>query len=324
MVKKYTRRGLWKNPRKTLITLSVIFVLIILSASSILNRPLIGIDETATKYINKTMLKAGVTYAAARGLNATISLIQESRIGFDFFVSGEVALFEILDPINDLVEKFSTVMLISTVSLGIQKVALEIGKLIGISVLLTSSLILLFIALVLPDRLRRTKEIVKNVGLKILIVSIVIRIAIPVIALVSSGVNNLFLESKYNEAQKELEDAHEKGKEANIFLDNYVMEGEGHRLFKMKSRKETGQDVTVQDKEGNREEKFSVNIKKSFTRVVNAIKNITTYIIDLIIIFIVQTIIIPLLTLWGLLRIAKLILGRQVVPSSRKITRKVF
>lgn len=307
-----------------MITLAVIMALIILSATSILNRPFQGIDETATKYINRTMLKAGVTYAVARGLNATISLIQESRIGFDFFVSGEVALFEILDPVNDLVEKFSTVMLISTVSLGIQKVALEIGKLVGISILLTSSLILLLISFVLPDRMGHVKGIVKNVGLKVLIVAIIIRISIPVIALVSSGVNTVFLEKKYNDAQKELERAHEKGKEANIILDDYVMEREKQGLFKKKGQIEPSLDRTVQGKEGNREEKFSLNIKESFTRVVNALKNITNYIIDLVIIFIVQTIIIPLLTLWGLMRITQLIFGRQGSAPSKAIRRKLF
>ena len=133
-----------------------------------------------------------------------------------------------------------------------------------------------------------------------------------------------FLENKYNDAQKELERAYEKGKEANIILDNYMMEEDEQGLFKKKSRKETEQDRAVQDNDVNRDEKFSLNIRESFTRVVNALKNITNYIIDLIIIFIVQTIIIPLLTLWGLMRIAKGIFGRPVSASSKTMRRKLF
>ena len=61
--------------------------------------------------------------------------------------------------------------------------------------------------------------------------------------------------------------------------------------------------------EGN-PEKFRLNIKQTFTKIVASLKNITSYIIDLIIVFIVQTIFIPLLTFWGLLKIARIIFRR--------------
>ena len=61
--------------------------------------------------------------------------------------------------------------------------------------------------------------------------------------------------------------------------------------------------------EGN-PEKFRLNIKQTFTKIVASLKNITSYIIDLIIVFIVQTIFIPLLTFWGLLKIARTIFRR--------------
>jgi hypothetical protein len=48
-----------------------------------------------------------------------------------------------------------------------------------------------------------------------------------------------------------------------------------------------------------------LSLKSLFSLLVNKLREITNKVIDLIVIFIIHTIIIPLVTLWGLVGIAK-------------------
>jgi len=310
-------KGYWKRPWRNICVCALLVLLIFLASFSVLNLPLKGMDERASKYLNNTMLKAGVTFALARGLNATISLVQESRIGFDFFVSGELALFEILDPINDLVEKFSTVMLVSTVSLGIQSLLLKIGQWVGVPILLTAALMLFLLSVLFPERMARMKTAVRGVAWRVLTIAVVVRIAIPLIALVGAGLDSVVFENRYTEAKHELEKVYREGKEANLFVQNYglgTLEEEAQEGMKRgeKSEKELF---------GNT---GGLNMKKMFSRIVESLKNITIHVIDITVVFILQTIIVPLITLWALVRIAKELFGTRFRLAMSGVTDKLF
>jgi len=328
-----SREVYWTNPKKRLLTIALLLALAILSGTALVDRPLRGIDERASLYLNRTMLKAGVTFAVARGLNGIISVIQESRIGFDLFVSGDLALFELLDPVNDLIEKFSTVMLISTVSLGIQKLLMEIGRWLGISILLTASLLLFIIGTVLPDRFVDTRKKINSFSFRILIIAIVIRVCIPIIALVGSGINTIFLEKKYEVASGFIENAYEQGEKVSSIL-NYLdfgpeerptSGGEGRnkrelegdrvsffRLFRMRDVREAPQT----EKNGGYTT-VPLSLKNIFGTLVERLKEISSHVIDLIVIFLIQTILIPLVTFWGLVWGVKLLFGRTFRPQQR-------
>ena len=80
------------------------------------------IDENAKKLIDESFKQAVIVFGSAKALNGVISLAQGTEIDLPFVV---IAIGEILDPINDLVEQFSLVMLASLISLGIQKILLN-------------------------------------------------------------------------------------------------------------------------------------------------------------------------------------------------------
>lgn len=63
-----------------------------------------------------------VIFAIARGINGVISVIQSAEVGFSFAVSATLAPGEILDPINDLIERFSLVMLTASAALWIFRI----------------------------------------------------------------------------------------------------------------------------------------------------------------------------------------------------------
>ncbi|WP_292413223.1 MULTISPECIES: hypothetical protein [unclassified Methylophaga] len=75
------------------------------------------------------MLKVTLTvYAIARGLNAVISVAQGTELSIEPMGVGlTLTPGQILDPLNDLIEQFSTVLLMASASLGIQKILLSMG-----------------------------------------------------------------------------------------------------------------------------------------------------------------------------------------------------
>jgi len=86
------------------------------------------VDKIALELYYQNFDRAVYSFALAKGLNAIISVIQSSEINVSFFVGTTIGLGQILDPLNDLIERFSWVMLASSVSIGIQHLLLVLGK----------------------------------------------------------------------------------------------------------------------------------------------------------------------------------------------------
>jgi hypothetical protein len=93
-------------------------------------------DKYTNNYINQSLKSSLITYAISRSLNAAVSVIKHSSIEAGAFVSGNVALGEIVDPINDAVERFSTLVTNSIWIFGSEKVLYELSKLTGFVLLI--------------------------------------------------------------------------------------------------------------------------------------------------------------------------------------------
>lgn len=85
------------------------------------------LEAPASETLDAAMKKAFITFATARALNGGISLLQSGQVSVQAVGGVSFNPGEVLDPINDLVEQFSNVMLAATVALGIQKVLLAMG-----------------------------------------------------------------------------------------------------------------------------------------------------------------------------------------------------
>ena len=105
------------------------------------------VDESAMEIYNESFDRAVYSFALVKGLNALISVIQSTEINVSLFVGATVGIGQILDPINDLVERFSVVMLISSVSIGVQHLLLLLGKSMFVKVLLILSIFVTLLGL---------------------------------------------------------------------------------------------------------------------------------------------------------------------------------
>lgn len=98
------------------ILISIFSILIIIFAFSNF------LDIKGKELVDDSFTQAVVVFGSAKALNAVISLAQGTELDLPFFT---VAIGEVLDPVNDLVEQFSLVMLASMTSLGIQKIMMS-------------------------------------------------------------------------------------------------------------------------------------------------------------------------------------------------------
>lgn len=81
------------------------------------------LDKYSKDYVDESLQQSLVSFAIARSLNAGISMAQSTEVSM---VAASVDIGELLDPLNDLVEDFSTVMKWTSISLIIQKVILTL------------------------------------------------------------------------------------------------------------------------------------------------------------------------------------------------------
>ncbi|MBU4110178.1 hypothetical protein KJ988_04185, partial [bacterium] len=114
----------------------------ILLAGVLLASLSVGLDEEAMKIHDASFERAMVAFGLAKGLNSVISLLQGTEftftpvgVGFNFSIG------EVLDPLNDMVERFSLVMLFASISLGIQKLLLILSTKMFLQVVLALSIV---------------------------------------------------------------------------------------------------------------------------------------------------------------------------------------
>lgn len=287
---------LWVNTNRKNLLISILIILTgVLSYTSILDKiigktPVSRFDEKGSVYFKETMTKALYTYALVRGINGVISVIQGTGIAVSPAGIGvSLSVGEILDPVNDLIERFSWVMLMSITSLGIQKLLMEIGSWFGFNILLSFSMLMIFSGIWFN---RYTRFDMKASGYKLVILALLIRFCIPACALVNDKIYNLFLADKYNESIKSLEKTEKEVKDAGLTAARQgAKEDESGYLSKLKELYENTKEYK--------------KYKDKIMLLKEKISDYTEYIIDLIIVFILQTVIIPVFILWGFTKIVQ-------------------
>jgi len=110
------------------------------AAIVILGSWLAPLDAPAIKQVDAGLKRALVSFAAARTLNALISVAQGTEISAQpLGVGVTLTPGQALDPLNDVVEQFSTLMLAASVAFGVQKILISIGSYWLISLALTAT-----------------------------------------------------------------------------------------------------------------------------------------------------------------------------------------
>ncbi len=173
------------------VTLAVVLVVVALSWL----RPL---SDAADAYVDEGLKRSLISFASARALNGVISVLQGTQVAVSPLGFGvSLTVGEALDPINDLVEAFSSVMLMASVAFGVQKLLLAIGSNWAVSATLTL-IALAWAFLFWKDR--SPQWLFRLVGILLFI-----RFVMPVATIGSAMLFNNFASAKYSESQTSLD-----------------------------------------------------------------------------------------------------------------------
>ncbi len=159
------------------------------------------LDAPAGDYLDGALKRTLVTFAIARALNGSISMLQDADISVSpVGVGVTVSPGELLDPINDLIEQFSAILLAASISLGAQKILLSISGASAVS-LVFSLVALGACASLLAAGMARWKSALWRVSALLLL----LRFFVPAYALASQAIDQHFLQPRYDEASLALD-----------------------------------------------------------------------------------------------------------------------
>ena len=239
------------------------------------------IDRASETQAEDALGNALVTFAVARTLNGVISAAQGTEVALEPGGVGVIlSVGEILDPINDLIERFSAVMLIAASSLGLQTLLLNITSWWGVTAFLFVAAAGFLVVIWAP---RSATARYAGPALRILLFLLFVRFAVPVLIVGTTIISDAFLAPKQAEATAILKDTTQDIERINEET-RPVPDGEQSLMDRLGEMiDESLQSMRVGDR--MRELKESAS-------------NAAEHIVSLIAIFVLQTILLPLLFLW--------------------------
>jgi hypothetical protein len=142
------------------------------------------LDTISGNYVSASLLDAGIIYATARGINALVSALQGTELDM-WLVTFSVG--ELLDPVNDMIERFSGVMTVAIASLVIQQLLLVIVSDATFSIALTvvgaTAVIALFVGKLAGHKLL----------LKVFLIVALLRFSLALVIVANLWVDQVFL-----------------------------------------------------------------------------------------------------------------------------------
>ena len=185
--------------QKTIKTSMGILVAILLFFSLGLKLPVI--DSATDTYFREAMTKAGVAYATCRVVNASVSIVKESHLELQPAGIGlSLALGQAIDPIDDMTERLSDVLVTAITALGVQKLAYEISVSLAPPVL---SVLLFALSILIWFKNERTISL-KNLTMRILFIIVIARFCLPISSMANEFIQKNFFFDQISDANKEL------------------------------------------------------------------------------------------------------------------------
>ncbi len=265
------------------ILLSLFALLLVLAAQ------LHWLDDIGENYTEQGLKRALVAYGIARGLNGVISVAQGTEVAVEpvgvglTFTPGQI-----LDPINDLIERFSWVVLASSASLGVQRILIQITSWYWFSILVS---LFLFVAVYTMWRQPSQVSIRKSMWLRVAMVLVVIRFMIPVIAIVNEGIYLVFLQPQYEESRLKLEQTTDSMNQQNTVISPVDAEQELSFVEKVQNIYESATNA--------------VDFQRQLDGLKQTAAQLSEDALNMIVVFVVQTILFPLLFLWLSIKLIK-------------------
>jgi hypothetical protein len=282
--------------RNQIVYVALSFVLIVLAFTR-------ALDGIGSERAEEALQRALATYAIARALNGVISVAQGTELAIEPAGIGVILTpGEILDPINDLIERFSWIMLASSASLGVINVLLAISAWVWLSIVMSVGLLLLAY---LVWRGKTSAGYSASLMFKLVIVLVILRFSAPVVVILNDFIYQQFLSTRYQTAISELDETRTRVAEINSEQNVSTDDGAERSLIDQARAlyESTAQHI-----------KRKLDMEQNMADLNDTATNASRAAIDLIVIFIFQTILLPLVFIWIIWYILKQVINRHLEP----------
>jgi hypothetical protein len=176
---------------------ALVTVLVLVALALAVFRP---VDRVSSELTDTALQNAAVTYATARLINGAISVLKGTEVGLAVGGTVTFTIGEVLDPLHDLIEQLSLVVLVALTSLGVQKVLI----LMLASGLFSGVLLVLGLLLICDTWLRLLLPGLKALLCRAFFVLLFARFSIVFIVLANQLVFDHFLADTYRSANNDL------------------------------------------------------------------------------------------------------------------------
>ena len=276
-----------RHPVRRWLLAALVSMTVVLSAMT-------PVDRMAEAEYDELFQRALITFALARTLNGVISVVQGTELALQpAGVGVTLTPGEVLDPINDLIERFSWIMLGATLSLGVQQVMLDVGQWWGVRLLLgVLGLLWLWVRLRGAARGPGGEGGTERLLFRVFIIVVFIRFAVPVAMIANEGLYRLFLEERF-------------------IVSTQVIETAGSEIREVSEDDATATEEEVEegmlDSLGQMLEstRSNLNFKQKVARISERASDLIEHLIQLSVVFILQTGILPIAFLWIFLQLFK-------------------
>lgn len=187
------------NKRKILRSFVGVMIAIVLLFTSGLKIPVL--DTMTDAYFREAITKAGVAYATCRVINASVSIIKDSTLELEPAGVGiSLAAGQALDPIDDMAERLSDVLVTAITSLGVQKLAYEIS----VSFVPRMLSVFLFALSILLWFENERLEFLQKTITRFITLLIIVRFCLPISSVADEYLHRCFFDDQISEANEKL------------------------------------------------------------------------------------------------------------------------
>lgn len=231
------------------------------------------LDRVASAELDAAFKRSFATFAIARSLNGAISLLQDADVSVSpAGVGVTVSPGELLDPLNDLLEQFSTLAFTALTALGIQKFALQLSDSLLLNLVLTAAALSWLTA-----QFWSRATTLQPLAARALVLALALRFLVPGFALATALVDRTLLTPEFEAAKAALQISTDAAQAAAAPEPSAEPVGIGEQISRWWESAKAGMDV-----------------RERVERIRAIVENAAEPLVTLAVVFLLQAIVLPL------------------------------
>ncbi len=189
---------LWKDNRHRLCVMGMILGLLLVAFPKLFYIPVA--DSSCQQYFKSSLFESGASYLFCRSVIGGLDTIEHSQIGIaPMGIGVDMEPARITDPLRDVAERASDVLFTAILTLTVEEIGYEIMRTIGVQVI---GVVLLLLSLVAFFPRWSHRPI--HLGVRVLVMLVALRLALPASACLCTVVNDKIFMPKIAAARESM------------------------------------------------------------------------------------------------------------------------